>query len=98
MQTLRWTGLTVCAVLTAVSLVYGIVYLTEGSAGPGGSNLAWAASFAGSTVLLWRRGGRRLAFKVLAVLLCWWWCSTSCSLSGTRVAIGRSLCRSGFTA
>jgi hypothetical protein len=58
MQTLRWTGLAVCTVLTAVSLVYGIVYLTEGSAGPGGSNLAWAALFAGSTVLLWRRGGR----------------------------------------
>lgn len=69
MQPLRWTGITVCAVLAMVTLVYGIVYLTEGWAGGGGSNLAWAALFGGSTLLLWRRGGWRLAFKILAVVV-----------------------------
>jgi hypothetical protein len=56
-------------VVAVFSLVYGVVYLTEGWYGGAGSSLAWAALFGGATVLLWRRGGWRLAFKILAVVL-----------------------------
>lgn len=68
MQPLRWAGITICAALAAVSLVYAVIYLTESSAGPFGSNLAFAGLFGVSAVLLWRRPGWRrtgIAFGLL---------------------------------
>jgi hypothetical protein len=58
-QALRWIGITACAVLAGVSLIYGVIYLTEGRLGHGGSNLAFAGLFGVSAVLLWRRAGWR---------------------------------------
>jgi hypothetical protein len=52
-----------------VGLVYGIVYLTEGTYGPGGSNLGWAGLFGVSAYLLWRRGGWRRAGVAFGLLI-----------------------------
>lgn len=68
MQPLRWTGVTVCAALALVSLVYAVIDLTEDWAGGFGSRLAWAGLFGVSAVLLWRRAGWRrvgVAFGLL---------------------------------
>ena len=69
----RWAGITVCAAIAGISLVYGIVYLTEGQGATRGvvSNLGWAALFGLSAVLLWRRVGWRrsgLAFGLLILV------------------------------
>jgi hypothetical protein len=52
-----------------VGLVFGIVYLTEGAYGAGGSNLAWAGLFGVSAFLLWRRGGWRRAGVAFGLLV-----------------------------
>ena len=52
-----------------VGLVYGIVYLTEGSYGAGGSSLGWAGLFGVSAFLLWRRGGWRRAGMAFGLLM-----------------------------
>jgi hypothetical protein len=57
MQPLRWTGVTVCAALAVVSLVYAVTALSEDWAGGFGSRLAWAGLFGVSAVLLWRHAG-----------------------------------------
>lgn len=55
---LRWTGITVCAVLAVVALVGGIIYLTEGFTKGVVPSWAGAALFAVFAVVLWRRGRR----------------------------------------
>ena len=55
---LRWTGITVCAVLAVAALVAGIFYLREGFTDGVGPTWAVAALFAGFAVLLWRRERR----------------------------------------
>ena len=57
MQPLRWTGVTVCAALAVVSLVYAVTALSEDWAGGFGARLAWAGLFGVSAVLLWRHAG-----------------------------------------
>jgi hypothetical protein len=52
-----------------VGLVYGIVYLTEGAYGAGGSNLGWAGLLGVSAFLLWRRGGWRRAGVAFGLLM-----------------------------
>ena len=56
-------------VIAVVGFVYGIVYLTEGATGAGGSNLGWAGLFGVSAFLLWRRGGWRRAGVALGLLM-----------------------------
>lgn len=58
---LRWTGITVFAVLALAALVAGIFYLTEGFTN--GAALTWAvaALFASLAVVLWRQGRRQLS-------------------------------------
>jgi hypothetical protein len=55
---LRWTGITVCAVLALVALGAGIIYLTEGFTQGVAPSWAGAALFAVFAVVLWRRGLR----------------------------------------
>jgi hypothetical protein len=55
--------------LAGVGLVYGIVYLTEGAYGAGGSRLGWAGLFGVSAFLLWRRGGWRCAGVAFGLLI-----------------------------
>jgi hypothetical protein len=69
-QTLRWTGITVCAALAGISFVYGIIYLTEDWPSRAAvSNLGWAALFGVSAVLLWRRVGWRRAGVAFGLLM-----------------------------
>ena len=65
----RWAGATVCAALAVVGLVYGIIYLTEGSTRGVVSNWAWATLFGVSAVLLWRRVGSRRVGVVFGLLM-----------------------------
>jgi hypothetical protein len=68
MQPLRWTGVTVCAVLAVFGLVYAVIDVTKDWAGGFGRNLAVAGLFGVSAVLLWRRPGWRrtgVAFGLL---------------------------------
>jgi hypothetical protein len=70
MQTLRWTGITVCAALAGISPVYGVIYVTEDWPSRGAvANLGWAALFGVSAVLLWRRVGWRRAGVVFGLML-----------------------------
>ena len=60
-RALRWTGITVCAVLAVVSLVYALIGLAQDGGARFGWGLVWAGLFGVSAVLLWRRAGRRRA-------------------------------------
>jgi hypothetical protein len=68
MRTTRGIGTTVCAVLAAFFLVFGVIALTRDWARAIGSNFGLAAVFGVSAVLLWRRPGWRrvgVAFGLL---------------------------------
>ena len=52
-----------------VSLVYGVIDLTEGWLGRGGSNLASSGLFGVSAVLLWLRAGWRRAGVASGLLI-----------------------------
>ncbi len=70
MQALRWTGITVCAALAAVSLVFGVIYVTEDWPSRAAvANLGWAALFGVSAGLLWRRVSWRRAGVVFGLLM-----------------------------
>lgn len=53
---LRWTGITVCAVLAVGTLVLGIMYLARGFNQGVAPSWAVGALFAVFVVVLWRRG------------------------------------------
>ena len=66
---MRWTGITVCAVLAVSELVSGIIFLTEGLPKEVAASWASAVLFASFAGLLWRRGGLRwTGITVCAVL------------------------------
>ena len=66
---MRWTGITVCAVIAVFALVYGVIELTEGLLRVGGSNLGWAGLFSVSALLLWRRPGWRRTGLAIGLLI-----------------------------
>ena len=83
----RQTGITVCAVLAVVSLVYAVIGLTEDWVRGFGSTLALAGLFGVSAVLLWRRPGWRrtgVAFGllILGIVALYIW-SLSCTCTAT---------------
>jgi hypothetical protein len=74
MPTLRQTGITVCALVAAASLVYGVIELANGSGRVGGSYLAWAGLFGVSAELMrsragWRRVGAYFGLLMLGVVV-----------------------------
>jgi hypothetical protein len=68
MQTLRRTGIIICAALAVLSLVFAVIDLAQDWARGFGSNLAWMGLFGVSAVVLWRHPGWRrtgVAFGLL---------------------------------